>query len=85
MRPEERKAVAAARLQTEARLTAEVLGARGSTLVLASNFEPDMIPQITEDDRKRFLAWLDANAAEVATWPKWKRDAYTLIKDPIDG
>lgn len=60
-------------------------GLRGPVMVLASDFGPDMIPQITEDDRKRFLAFLDANAEVVSTWPKWKRDAYTLVREPSDG
>ena len=33
----------------------------------------------------QFMAWLDANAAEVETWPKWKRDAFVLVKEPSDG
>ena len=56
-------------------------GVRGSVMVLASDFDPDMIPQITEDDRKRFLAFLDANAEVVATWPAWKQRAFRLVKD----
>ena len=61
-----------------------VMGQRGPVLAVASDFDPDMVPQVSEEDRARFLAFLDANAAEVATWPKWKRDAYTLVRERID-
>lgn len=54
---------------------------RGSVLAVASGFAPDMVPQVSEEDRARFLAFLDANAAEVATWPEWKQRAFRLVKD----
>lgn len=47
----------------------------------APYFDPDMVPQVSEEDRARFLAFLEANAAEVATWPKWKQRAFRLVKD----
>jgi hypothetical protein len=34
-----------------------------------------------DEDRARFFAFLEANAAEVATWPEWKQRAYRLVKD----
>lgn len=43
--------------------------------------EPDMVPQVSEEDRARFLAFLEANAAEVATWPAWKQRAFRMVKD----
>ena len=32
-------------------------------------------------NRASFLAFLEANAAEVATWPEWKQRAFRLVKD----
>lgn len=58
---------------------------RGARLVLASDFEPDMVPEVSEEDRARFFEFLAANAAEVATWPQWKQDAFRLIKEAGDG
>jgi len=58
-----------------------VMGQRGSVLAVASDFAPDMVPQVSEEDRARFLAFLEANAAEVATWPEWKQRAFRLVKD----
>ena len=57
------------------------MGQRGSVLAVASPFAPDMVPQVSEEDRARFLAFLEANAAEVATWPEWKQRAFRLVKD----
>ncbi len=54
---------------------------RGPVLATASDFGPDMVPQVSEEDRARFLAFLEANAAEVATWPEWKQRAFRLVKD----
>lgn len=34
---------------------------------------------VSEDDRARFLAFLEANAAEVATWPAWKQRAFQVV------
>ena len=35
-------------------------------------------------DRARFLAFLEANAAEVATWPEWKQRAFqVVVKDGV--
>lgn len=62
-----------------------VMGQRGSVLAVASDFAPNMVPEVSEEDRARFLAFLEANAAEVATWPQWKREAFALTKEPIDG
>lgn len=58
-----------------------VMGQRGPVLATASDFGPDMVPQVSEEDRARFLAFLEANAAEVATWPEWKQKAFRLVKD----
>ncbi len=60
------------------------MGQRGPVLATASDFAPDMVPQVSEEDRARFLAFLaflEANAAEVATWPEWQQRAFRLVKD----
>ena len=54
---------------------------RGPVLAVASDFTPDMVPQVSEEDAANFLAFLEANAAEVATWPEWKQKAFRLVKD----
>jgi hypothetical protein len=60
-------------------------GVRGPILMVASDFAPDMVPQVSEKDRARFLAFLEANAAEVATWPEWKQRAFRLVKESGNG
>ena len=61
-----------------------VMGQRGPVLAVASDFGPDMVPQVSEEDRARFLAFLEANAAEVATWPEWKQRAFqVVVKDGV--
>jgi hypothetical protein len=62
-----------------------VMGQRGPVLAVASDFDPDMVPEVSEEDRARFLAFLEANAAEVATWPAWKQRAFQLVKESSDG
>jgi hypothetical protein len=57
------------------------MGERGPVLAVASDFDPDMVPQVSEEDRAHFLAFLEANAAEVATWPAWKQRAFRLVTD----
>ena len=52
---------------------------RGPVLAVASDFAPDMVPQVSEEDRARFLAFLEANAAEVTTWPEWKQRAFQVV------
>lgn len=59
-----------------------VMGQRGPVLAVASDFDPDMVPEVSEEDRARFFEFLEANATEVATWPQWKRDAFALVREP---
>ena len=58
-----------------------VMGQRGPVLAVASDFAPDMVPQVSEEDAANFRKFLEANAAEVATWPAWKQRAFRMVKD----
>jgi hypothetical protein len=37
--------------------------------------DPDAV--VVADAPDPFLAWLKLNSAELATWPRWKREAFT--------